>query len=168
MSSVNDIEFWEERIKRALSRGLLHHSIYEADPVLWEAMETRHMAMIHEHLEPHYKVLDIACGYGRYAPNFDHLNYTGVDMQPTFIKFAEEANPDHNFVQGDIRSLPFEDNEFDVGFGVSIKAMIQRELGEDEWEIMETELKRVCKKLLFLEYSDGRGNHLVENMEVIN
>ena len=33
---------------------------------------------------------------------------------------------------------------------------------------METELKRVCKKLLFLEYSDGKGNHLVENMEVIS
>jgi len=164
---VEDEEFWDDRIGVAKSRGFIHHSIYEAPPQLWQAMEERHKRIIIENVDTSKPVLDVACGYGRFAKYFDSNSYTGVDFSKSFIELAEESNPDHKFVQSRIEELPFEDHQFEWGFGVSIKAMIIREMGQDSWDAMEKELRRVCKNLIFLEYSDGKGNHLIEDYEVI-
>lgn len=162
---VEDEKFWDDRITMAKGRGFIHHSVYEAPPQLWQAMEDRHKGIILEHVTG--PVLDIACGYGRFAKYFDTSSYIGVDLSKSFIEIAEENNPGYKFVQSRIEDLPFEDDQFEWGFGVSIKAMIVREMGQEPWDAMEKELRRVCKNLIFLEYSDGKGNHLVEDYEVI-
>lgn len=74
--------------------------------LLWKLLE----------LEPGMEVLDVACGHGRIA----HLlagraaRVTGLDADPFFLAKAREASPDVDFVEGDMRSLPFADGSFDA------------------------------------------------------
>ena len=165
---VDSLDFWKDRIEKARVAGKIHHSIYELDDGIWGAVEFRHMTLSRLHIKPEHKVLDIACGYGRLSRYYDPSNYMGVDFSNDFLDIAKELNPGHKYTQADIKDLPFEDNEFDWGIGVSIKWMIQRELGEDVWGPMEKELRRVCKNIIFMEYSDGKDNYLIEDHEVIN
>jgi|5_EtaG_2_1085323.scaffolds.fasta_scaffold20488_3 SAM-dependent methyltransferase len=166
--NVSSTDFWKSRIEMAKSRGKIHHSIYELDDGLWGAVEYRHMTLIKKHVQPTDSVLDIGCGYGRLSRYFDTSLYEGVDFSQDFLDIAKENFPNHTYTNADLKKLPYKHNQFEWGVGVSIKWMIQRELGEDAWNVMEKELRRVCKNLIFLEYSDGQDRYLVEDYEVIN
>ncbi|MDP2684041.1 MAG: class I SAM-dependent methyltransferase [bacterium] len=62
------------------------------------------------------KVLDLGCGTGRYSLYLDSLGHsvTGIDISEDMIKLAREKSRKVQFIQGDIRNLPFEDNRFDI------------------------------------------------------
>jgi SAM-dependent methyltransferase len=70
-------------------------------------------------LEPRMDVLDLACGHGRIANRLAALGarVTGVDATPSFLEHANAQARAHgvtvDFVQGDMRSLPFADQRFD-------------------------------------------------------
>lgn len=147
---VSDPNFWKERLESAKKRNHLHYSVYLADDILWNKIYDIHVDIFKKEIPKGSNVLDIGCGYGRLAPLFD--NYTGIDISPDFIALAKETHPNKRFVLGDLNHLPFKDKEFDVGFMVSIRGMIIGNLGEDVWKPMEAECKRVCKKVLVLEY----------------
>lgn len=49
------------------------------------------------------KVIDIACGYGRFAYIFHPDNYTGFDFSEEMIKFASEKRPGYVFLKMDAR-----------------------------------------------------------------
>lgn len=72
-------------------------------------------------LKPGDKVLDICCGVGRHAIELAKQGYkvTGVDLTQSYVgSAAEEASKkslDCEFLIGDMRSLPFE-NEFDAAY----------------------------------------------------
>jgi len=82
--------------------------------------------MIKAHgLEAGEKVLDLACGPGYWTPLIANEilpdgMITGIDFDPQLIDFATSQycdlikNKRAEFILGDIRSLPFEDNTFDV------------------------------------------------------
>lgn len=163
---VDKLDFWKSRIDSS-KNGNRHHSVYRCDGRLWEMLEKHHVRQMRTFIQSTDKVLDAACGYGRMAHYFSPENYVGVDFSPDFIDMARAEFPEYEFLVGDLKQLPFDDKQFDWAFGVSIKAMIVRELGEAEWIEMERELRRVAKKIIFLEYSDGKGNHLKDNYEVI-
>ena len=146
---VNKIEFWKQRIETAVKP---HYSVYVIHEQGWNHIFKAHARTISRLIKPTEKVLDAGCGYGRMSVLFN--NYTGVDFSPDFIKLAKEKYPDKTFLQGDLKELPFKDKEFDWSFCVSIKKMIEDNLGMDEWKKMEQELKRVSKKVLILEYED--------------
>jgi SAM-dependent methyltransferase len=63
---------------------------------------------------PHARVLDLACGEGRYARALSSLGYrvTGVDLSDDLLERAHELSPDlpgaPTYVRGDMRSLPFQ------------------------------------------------------------
>lgn len=65
------------------------------------------------------EILDLACGYGRHTIELARRGYkaTGFDFSKHFIalakKEAREQNVSADFIQGDMRSLPFV-NQFDV------------------------------------------------------
>jgi len=162
---VDKLEFWKSRIDSSGDKK--HHSVYRCDDGLWSILEKHHVRQIRQFIKPTDRVLDIACGYGRMAKYFACENYTGIDFSPDFIDLASKQFPDYNFVVADLKKLPFKDNQFDWCFGISIKAMIVRELGDNQWLKMEQEIRRVSKKTIFLEYSDGKGNHLKDNYEVM-
>lgn len=154
---IDRVSFWRKRLEDAKDSGRLHYSVYLANDTLWQRICTAHLSIFKKEIKPGDKVLDAGCGYGRLAPLFE--KYTGVDFAPAFIEEAERLFPEKRFMQADLRKLPFKDKEFDWGLLVSIKHMIVGNLGFEEWAKMETELKRVCKKLLILEYGEMESMH---------
>ena len=70
------------------------------------------------------KVLEPSCGHGGGAAylvqTFHPASYTGLDLNPHGIAFAEERYnlPGLDFVHGDAENLPFPDESFDVVLNV--------------------------------------------------
>lgn len=70
-------------------------------------------------LEPRMGVLDLACGHGRIANRLAArgAQVTGLDATPSFLEHAKTQarvqDVKVEFVHGDMRSLPFEDQRFD-------------------------------------------------------
>jgi ubiquinone/menaquinone biosynthesis C-methylase UbiE len=146
---VNQIDFWKKRIDEA-KKSKEHFSVYITNEEHWKFINETHKELLLEHCSG--KILDAGCGYGRWSTLFS--DYTGIDFSPDFINEAKEKFPNKNFLVADMKDLPFKDNEFDWAFCVSIKRMIQDNLGSSEWELMQKELKRVAKKVLILEYEN--------------
>jgi ubiquinone/menaquinone biosynthesis C-methylase UbiE len=143
MLTVDNEEYWNERLKNET----LTMSVYAISDAGLKEMEVRHMAI----LEPYKnkRVLDAGCAYGRMSKYF--TDYVGVDFAPGFINKANELFPDKTFVQASLKSLPFKDNEFDLAFCVMVKGNVSNNLGKDEWDLMEKELRRVAKDVITLE-----------------
>lgn len=61
------------------------------------------------------RVLDLACGAGRHTrPLADRWWTVGLDLSAVLLKVARAAEPDGNYVRGDMRVLPFADRSFDL------------------------------------------------------
>jgi SAM-dependent methyltransferase len=148
---VSATDFWKERIARAERDGIEHYSVYLANPPLWESIITAHERIIRKETAD-LSVLDAGCAYGRVSQWVD--NYYGVDISPDFIDIARAKYPHKSFEVADLRALPFADEQFDIAVVVSIREMIIGNLGGEVWDEMEKELKRVCKRVLVLEYVD--------------
>lgn len=164
---VMNPEFWRERL---YSSHELRCSVFNTSKENWEEINNHHYKMLTTHIKVNNdKVLEAGCGYGRWAYLF--TNYTGVDISPDFIKLAQETYPErkNNFLVGDLRNLPFEDNTFDWCFHISVKGMIVREVGSKTWDIIEKELLRVSKKVLCLEYGGSllSNNPNRDNIEIL-
>lgn len=151
--AVDKLDFWKDRIAMA-KKNKEHYSVYITDFKDWDRLNTDHEAIFTKEIKKEDRVLDAGCGYGRSSIYFD--NYVGVDFSPDFIELAQKKFPDKEFWVADLKDLPFKDQEFDVSFCVSIKHMIVDNLGEEEWNKMFKELKRVSKKVLLLEYTDSK------------
>lgn len=151
-SEVNTKEFWKKRLEEAKKTNHLHYSVYIANETLWNRILNAHLGVIQKIIKPTDTILDAGCGYGRLAPIFDQ--YLGIDFSPDFIKEAKKLFPGKKFEIQDLRKLPYKNKSFDIGLLVSVKHMIIGNLGLETWEIMEKELKRVCKKILVLEYGE--------------
>lgn len=149
---IDSVEFWAKRLQQAKDVGVIHYSVFLANPTLWARLLKAHLRIINQYIKPSDKVLDAGCGYGRMSTVFE--NYTGVDFSTDFIREAKNMFPDKDFRVADLRDLPFKDKEFDWGIAISIKNMIVGNLGKSEWNKMEKELRRVCKKVLLLEYGE--------------
>ncbi|HEU5245121.1 MAG TPA: methyltransferase domain-containing protein [Gaiellaceae bacterium] len=67
-------------------------------------------------LEPGAAVLDVACGHGRIANRLAERGaaVTGLDADPFFLAKAQEAGSSAEYVEGDMRALPFADARFDA------------------------------------------------------
>lgn len=162
-SPVDKLDFWHDRIESAKRKNRLHHSVYIAGDELWKNILEIHKKILFEEIKPTDKVLDAGCGYGRMSVYWDADKYTGVDFSYDFIHEAKKLNPDRNFIVADLKNLHmFKDKEFDVGFCISIKAMIISNLGQEQWDLMQKELTRVCKKLLILEYGNVDDMHYLK------
>lgn len=146
---IDDINFWKNRIDTAVKP---HYAVYVAHEALWNRINLCHKELIEALIPKDAKVLDAGCAYGRSSVFFN--NYTGVDFSPDFIAKAKEQYPDKEFIQANLKELPFEDKSFDWAVCISIKTMVSANLGEGEWQQMEKELKRVARKILILEYED--------------
>lgn len=148
---VDRLDFWKQRIDTAVSE---HYSVYVIHEHGWKKINDAHNEIFDTLIDPEANVLDAGCGYGRWSPKFK--NYTGIDFSPDFIERAKSKYPDKKFLVANLKDLPFKDGEFDWAFCVSIKKMMLDNLGEEEWKLMETELKRVAKAVLILEYEDPK------------
>ena len=146
---VDKIEFWKERIDTAVKDYFTVYVTSEGD---WHRINKAHV----QHFEKMSgKILDAGCGYGRNSIYFS--DYVGVDFSPDFIEMAKKKFPTKEFLQANLKELPFKDKEFDWAFCVSLKHMIRSYASHEDWDKMEAELKRVAKKVLILEYSDPQN-----------
>lgn len=148
---VDKPEFWKERIARAQKDGQYHYSVYLVDPQKWEKIVAAHKKIL-ERETPGYRVLDAGCGFGRASEWFDDDKYRGVDLSPDFIAEAKRRYPHKDFSNCNLTHLPFPAHSFDIAFCISIRAMVIGNLGEEAWQNIENELRRVADKILVLEY----------------
>ena len=157
--SVEDNEFWRERLNEADRVGEIRLSVYNTSQHDWKDICAVHRKICD--LKVNGKVLDVGCGYGRTSKWFK--DYTGIDVSEDFIKRAKYLYPDKTFICQDIKKTDFKDKEFDWAVCLSVKAMIQREVGDAEWLKIEYELKRIAKNILILEYSNPNEYVVISN-----
>jgi SAM-dependent methyltransferase len=67
-------------------------------------------------LQPGHAVLDLACGHGRIANRLAArgARVTGLDADPYFLEVARSAGSSAEFVEGDMRALPWDAPQFDA------------------------------------------------------
>jgi SAM-dependent methyltransferase len=60
--------------------------------------------------------LEIGCGEGRVSRDLAANGYevTGLDISPTLVEAARDADPSGAYIVGDAAALPFEDGTFDL------------------------------------------------------
>lgn len=158
---INDPLYWKQRLVTATER---HHSIFRCDLARWLRIENKHREILARTVHPRSSVLDAGCGYGRLLnlmPADWQGYYQGIDLSPDFIELARKEHPQRDFRVADLRAIPFLSGTFDYTVLISIRPMVKRNLGDEEWEKMECELKRVARTLLFLEYDEDDNGELI-------
>jgi SAM-dependent methyltransferase len=155
---ISDPAYWARRL-RNVQEADLHMSVFKCPPDRWRRIEARHRAILAEHVRPSESVLDAGCGYGRLPtllPDGWFGDYLGVDLCPDFIDLARKTHPLRRFMVCDLRELHLKGlGVFDWCLLVSVKHMVIRNQGEAVWLEMETKLRTVARRLLFLEYDEN-------------
>lgn len=162
---VDQTEFWRDRLLRAERMSERHRAVYECTLQQWQAIEEKHREILARCIGPRASILDVGCGWGRLPrllpPTWEGL-YIGIDSSPDFIALAREdwKNHDHRsrmlFYQCTIAEahewVDTSCAKMDWAVMVSFRPMIRRELGGEAWDKMEGEIRKLAKKLLYLEY----------------
>lgn len=153
---ILDPSYWAGRLDLALRKGHPHEAVFKCPADRWAAIEQRHREVLRLHVYQTESVLDAGCGWGRLLDMMP-VNwlgrYLGVDLSPDFITRANGLYPGREFRVGDLRDLgTLANGEFDWAVLVSIRPMVVRNCGEQTWKTMEAELRRVARRLLYLEY----------------
>jgi len=92
------------------------------------------------------KILDIGCGTGRLYHLFKKIqgiDYIGIDQSEGQIREAQKDFPENNYIVGEMTTLPFENEIFDVVFCIATLHHLP-----DEMTRLQAirEMKRVLKK----------------------
>jgi SAM-dependent methyltransferase len=103
-------------------------------------------------------ILDVGCGfgdlYGYLLAKGIRVEYTGIDLNPIFIKIAKKVYPDANFIVGD-----FEDERFTDMFDWSFESGIFNLKIEDNDAFIRNTLKKMfylSKKGLAADFLNSR------------
>lgn len=105
--------YWEQRYEEWWEHP--YHGMSQATDEFMVREEDGIRAKLGSLLEPHHRVLDAGCGYGRIVPMIcPHVSeYVGVDFSEKAIDAARATAPDNaRFIVGDI--LDVTDTGFDV------------------------------------------------------
>lgn len=156
---INDVSYWARRLREAKHQ---HEAIFRCPLDRWQRIETRHREILAATIKDTDSVFDAGCGWGRLLtllPATWYGGYLGVDLSPDFIRLARAEHRPRQFAVGDLRNLDSRLCGYDWAILISMKHMVIRNLGQEEWDKMELALRRVAKRLLFLEYSeDDKGS----------
>jgi len=99
-----------------------------------------------ERVGPFERGVDIGCGTGRFAAMLANAGkggeMEGMDVSARMIRYAERHHPGIRFRVADVRSLPYEDGEFDAVFST----MMMHHLTEREKGAAVREICRVLKQ----------------------
>lgn len=156
---VDDTDFWKTRLEHFSDKGL-HRAVYDTSPEDMARIDGVHTKLLKKY-GVGGKVLDAGCGYGRASQFIPHDVYVGLDFAPVFIQKAKQMYPDKIFQVQDLKSTDFVDKSFDWAVCISMKRMIVDNLGWDVWGQFETELRRISKAILILEYSTPEDHEVI-------
>jgi SAM-dependent methyltransferase len=154
MENILDPQYWKERLEAA---SLRHHAIFRCSEERWRKIEDKHRFILASRIGQWDSILDAGCAWGRLLtlmPSWWKGDYLGIDISPDFVDLGNQEHPDRKFVVGDLRQIPLGPLTFDWAVLISIRPMVKRNLGEGIWTLMETELRRVARQLLYLEYDE--------------
>jgi ubiquinone/menaquinone biosynthesis C-methylase UbiE len=99
-----------------------------------------HRALIARELQPlSGTVLDIGCGTGVFAAEFERERYLGIDLNPDYVAAAARKHPGYRFVAMDARRLALADASQACAF---ISGMLHH-LGDDDASAVLQEAVRV-------------------------
>ena len=147
--------YWRDRLA-VQGKDERHKAIFITPKSNWDAIAEAHRKILAQHIHPEHTVLDAGCAWGRLLdlmPADWRGYYLGVDLSPDFVDLAKREHPGKPFRVADLRQMPFLlDDTFDWCILISIRPMVKRNLGNEAWDEMEKELKRVTRNLLFMEY----------------
>jgi SAM-dependent methyltransferase len=87
------------------------------------------------------RILDVGCGTGYFAPQFDPQRYVGIDYSARFVAHARRAHPGYRFCREDARRLSFPSGMFDDAL---VLGMLHHLSDPDAAQVM-TELHRVLR-----------------------
>ena len=95
-------------------------------------------------------VIDIGCGNGNWAKiigkEMPDVDYLGVDISRRMVNYAKKRNPKMKFKVADVRDMDIKE-KFDVAFMYTCMLHVPK----DEMEDVVNNLKKVAKKVLFVE-----------------
>lgn len=153
---ILDPIYWKKRLK-SVPDDSLHHAIFKCPTSVWEAIEVKHTKILNELVRPTHSILDIGCGYGRLLRMMRDSwagGYLGIDLSPDFIEMARIDHPKRVFVVADLTKdmAQFSRYEFDWAVMISIRPMIKRNLGDIVWAGIERDVRKIARRLLYLEY----------------
>lgn len=88
------------------------------------------------------------CGHGA-GVDYENLrdrvdSYTGIDITPKMTELCQENFPEATWITGDLRDMPFEDQQFDT---VICRAVLEH---LPDYKEAIDELKRVGKRVIIL------------------
>lgn len=98
------------------------------------------------------KILDVGCGWGDFLTYLNNekvnIKYTGVDINPEFIKTCKSNHKNANFFEMDIEKEKFND-KFDYVFGVGITSLME---SYDSVKKLMTEMFKISEKGIALNF----------------
>lgn len=151
---ISSPEFWRNRL--AEHPGEPHRAIYSTNKTAFEWIEARHREIIASQVRCDESVLDVGCGYGRLLdlmPLPWRGKYTGIDISPDFLNMALQSHPGREFVLANIETFRHVEL-YDWAILISFRAMILSRYGMATWGNQEEILRRVARKILYLEFGD--------------
>lgn len=161
MEPILDPEYWARRLKKATAER--HNAIFICGKDRWEAIEAEHRKILQREIRPNDSILDVGCGWGRLLnlmPTHWKGQYLGIDLSPDFIALARQERPKYQFALGDASILLHAMDQtqlcaqFDVAVLISIRPMIKRNLGSAYWDVLESRIQKMAKRILYLEYDE--------------
>lgn len=173
---IYDPKFWRERLHKAVGRGVPHTAVYRISTEEMEKINAKHREILAREVGLADWVFDAGCGYGRLIellPDKWRGTYAGVDLSPDMIGYAKTIWPlpssstKYEFLSFNVGkideylTLKFP-GDFDVGVCVSIRDMIVHNVGQDEWDRILAAMKRVCQKVLVLEYDPKSEGEVID------
>ena len=128
MSEPPNWYYAEEQMRRAVAEG----GHREAIGGLWDELGEHQLGfLIREGMKPHHKLLDIGCGWGGlalYLAEQCGAEVTGVDADLRMLAAARnraaQAGLAIEFIEGDVRQLPFSDQTFDIVVAVTVLCFV--------------------------------------------
>lgn len=159
-------QYWSERLARAVAREQAHYAVYEGPVERWNEGRRRQEQLLAQHVKKYTSVLDVGCGWGRILgimPRDWRGDYYGIDICPELVEMARLAWPGQQFHVHDFRdpivpryggSSTLNGVKFDLAVCCSIKPMVIRNAGLEEWDRIEANVRRVADKILLLGYDE--------------
>jgi ubiquinone/menaquinone biosynthesis C-methylase UbiE len=104
--------------------------------IRWSCKKRRRLEIVKEYIrvEPNMKILDIGCGTGYYTFPFaeDGVTVIGLDLSENMLEIANNKDRKNQvrFIRGNMYSLPFKDNCFDIVISMGTVGNSHRALKE--------------------------------------
>lgn len=157
---ISDPRYWARRLREANRRGEIHHAVFKCPLDRWRRIEAKHREILSRLIGSNDSVLDCGCGWGRLLtlmPEGWIGKYLGFDLSPSFTDLAKVEHPGRAFAVCDMRDMGplWIESPFDWAVLISVRPMVIRNLGAEEWAKMESEIRRVADRLLYLEYDEN-------------